>query len=143
MFTASVDSRSASVSPTVFVGGQSAALLIRMSIRPSRASVATAAKARISAGVAARSEGMKVAASPIVATTASPRFRSRPVMTTRAPWAASARAVAAPMPLVDPVTTAWRPARWNGDDGAVLDVMNTALLPAGVSAQGEPSLGMA
>lgn len=38
----------------------------------------------------------------------------RPTMTTCAPWRRRSRAVAAPMPLVPPVTTAVRPAKRAG-----------------------------
>ena len=90
-------------------GGQRAALWTSTSTCPPSASVAAEAKLRSTSGAAARSDGRNAAAPPsarMSATTASPLALSRPVTRTVYPWAARARAVAAPMPLVDPVTIA-------------------------------------
>src|SRR5437764_4355416 len=61
-----------------------------------------------------RSAGWNAAWPPapvIAATVASPRPRSRPVTTTRAPSAANAVAIAFPIPEVEPVTSAISPSR--------------------------------
>src|SRR5882757_8877872 len=61
-----------------------------------------------------RSAAWNVASPPapvIAPTVASPRARSRPVTTTRAPSAANAVAIAFPIPAVEPVTSAISPSR--------------------------------
>src|ERR1700752_93324 len=84
-----------------------AALLTRMSIRPASWSASVAsARAELSTRSAA---GMKSAVPPsarVDCPTAFPRSSSRPAMIPCAPSPASARAVAAPIPLVEPVTRA-------------------------------------
>ena len=88
------------------------ALLISMSIRGWSAAI-PAANPRTDSSAARSSTRASTAASGVSAVirsrAASPLARSRAVITTVAPAAASARAVSRPRPLLAPVTTARRP----------------------------------
>src|SRR5438874_868700 len=66
----------------------------------------------------ARSAATKMALPSMVSTTRAPRSASRPVTTTDAPSAANRRAVSAPMPDVEPVTTATSPVSRPATSGA-------------------------
>jgi len=114
-FTASAPSISSSPISAVGPGAMSmAALLTRMSSGAPAAARAASASSRAAAPPPARSAPAKAAAPPrsaISATTFSPLAALRPLTTTNAPSPASARAMPAPMPSVEPVTRAVRPCR--------------------------------
>src|ERR1700710_987721 len=85
------------------------ALLTRMSMRPPSSSLAWAARFCEASGEPSRSIWTKSACPPcarISSTTSAPRCASRPLTTTCAPSRAKATAIARPMLLVAPVTSA-------------------------------------
>src|SRR5712671_3573003 len=88
------------------------ALLTRMSIRPPSTEVASWASAREASGLPSRSACTNSARPPrdrIPSTTSLPRCPLRPETTTCAPSAANSSAIARPMLLVAPVTSAVLP----------------------------------
>ena len=102
-----------SVTSSMVPGGEDPALLTRMSTPPSPAMHSPtvrstpAAVLRSPTAVTTSPVGPQAAHSPA---TCCSRPSSRPIRATRAPSAASARAVAAPIPRLAPVTIARRPA---------------------------------
>src|SRR5260370_33624845 len=85
------------------------ALLTRMSMRPPKTDVACSASAREASALPSSSAITKSARPPrerMPSTTCAPRWALRPEMTTCAPSAANASAIARPMLLVAPVTRA-------------------------------------
>src|SRR5258707_9543079 len=88
------------------------ALLTRMSIRPPSTEVASWASAREACGLPSRSactNSARPSRDRIPSTTSLPRCPLRPETTTCAPSAANSSAIARPMLLVDPVTSAVLP----------------------------------
>src|SRR6266566_2681136 len=90
------------------------ALLTRVSNRPNRpAACCTAASAWVRSVMSASTASAVPPALPISATRASRRSWRRATSATQAPCSASRRAVAAPMPLLAPVTRAAVPASFD------------------------------
>src|SRR5260221_1674882 len=88
------------------------ALLTRMSMRPPRTDVACPASEREASALPSSSAITKSARpprEPMPSATCAPRWALWPEMTTCAPWAANASAIARPMLLVAPVTRAVLP----------------------------------
>src|SRR3954454_21476678 len=107
--TASTSSNIASSTVSVVEPGKIPALLTSTSIRPPSARVASVARPRDACAEPSRSAAMNSARPPaawICSTTSAPRWRLRPLTMTRAPSAANAVAIARPMLLVAPVTSA-------------------------------------
>src|SRR5260370_10928534 len=103
------------------------ALLTRMSIRPPSTEVASWASAREASGLPSRSACTNSARPPrdrIPSTPSLPRCPLRPEMTTCAPSAANSSAIARPMLLVAPVTSAVLPS-----SRPVIRVLLAPLLP--------------
>src|SRR5438067_8142930 len=121
------------------------ALLTRTVKRPKRS---TAAATKCSAAPGAARSAATNRASSEAAATAAPRASLRPVTTTLAPSEPKRRAISAPMPDVEPVTSATSPARrpvtgrsrledvgqLGGDDHVELVVRARRRLPVGAPA---------
>src|SRR5262245_34208566 len=103
------------------------ALLMRMSMRPNSFSVASTREA--AAFLSARSPAIARAFRPAfrIASLVASAGRVLPWQATSAPAAPRAKAMAAPMPLAAPVTSATAPSRRKGSD--------FMLLPAGFEAR--------
>src|SRR3954469_24542927 len=107
--TAYTSSNIASSTVRVVELGKIPALLTSTSMRPPSAWVASAARPWDACAEPSRSAAMKSACPPaawICATTSAPRWGLRPLTMTCAPSAANAVAIARPMLLVAPVTSA-------------------------------------
>src|SRR6478736_5530168 len=108
--TATIWSHSATGVSRAGPSSMTPALLTRVSSRPSSASVRSTAAAACSSLVTSASTTSAVPPAPaIVAASSASRSRRRATRATAAPSAASLRAVAAPIPLLEPVIRATVP----------------------------------
>src|SRR5712692_2846394 len=112
MLSVTMSSNSCGVvsTPVLPIGPEPPATLTRMSMRPKASLVACAACSHCTGLV--RSQGTMIASPPAVfafAATGSIAAVSRPTKARRAPSAANAMVMAAPIPLAGPVITATRP----------------------------------